>query len=87
MTKYKRKGEEWKETFEHMTKEFKKQIEKFNKEMRGAIKLDPGREWEVTCEEEAYDPDIRLDCGDGSSVKAYTDEDGRMVFKPQKREE
>lgn len=46
------------------------------------------KEWEkVLCGEGAYDPDILLDCGDGSSVKVYTDEDGRMVFKPQKREE
>ena len=86
------KGQEWKETFEHMTEEFEEQIKKFNKEMRGALKLDPEREWEVTCEEEAYDPGIlhipqHLDGGDCEcidiGIEVYTDEDGRMIFKPQ----
>ena len=36
--------------------------------------------------EEEPDIDVSLHFKDGSVVKAYTDEDGRMVFKPQRRE-
>lgn len=36
--------------------------------------------------EEEPDFDVELHFKDGSVVKAYTDEDGRMIFKPQKRE-
>ena len=35
-----------------------------------------------SCEEEP-DIDVEMHFKDGSVVKAYTDEDGRMVFKPQ----
>ncbi len=35
---------------------------------------------------EETDFDVEMHFKDGSVVKAYTDEDGRMAFKPQKRE-
>lgn len=38
-----------------------------------------------SCEEEP-DIDVEMHFKDGSVVKAYTDEEGRMVFKPQGRE-
>nr|DAI41886.1 MAG TPA: hypothetical protein [Caudoviricetes sp.] len=41
---------------------------------------------EKESEEEEPDFDVEMHFKDGSVVKAYTDEDGRMVFKPQKRE-
>lgn len=90
---YENKGKEWKVAFENMTKDFEEGIKKFNKEMRGALKLDPRREWETTCEEEAYDPDIlHIPSGDEDcecidiGVEVYTDEDGRMVLKPWRKE-
>ena len=39
-----------------------------------------------SCEEEP-DIDVEMHFKDGSVVKAYTDEEGRMVFKPQGRGE
>ena len=66
-----------------MTKDFEEHYKRFCKAVDDALTLWPGSEIEAVIGEEAYDPDIQLDCGDGSSVKAYTDEDGRMVFKPQ----
>lgn len=38
---------------------------------------------EKESEEEEPDFDVEMHFKDGSVVKAYTDEDGRMVFKPQ----
>lgn len=38
-------------------------------------------------EEEEPDIDVEMHFKDGSVVKAHTDEDGRMVFKPQGRGE
>lgn len=35
--------------------------------------------------EEEPDFDVELHFKDGSVVEAYTDEDGRMIFKPKKR--
>lgn len=39
---------------------------------------------EKESEEEEPDFDVEMHFKDGSVVKAYTDEEGRMVFKPQK---
>lgn len=38
---------------------------------------------EMVMEEEEPDIDVEMHFKDGSVVKAYTDEEGRMVFKPQ----
>lgn len=38
---------------------------------------------EKESEEEELDIDVEMHFKDGSVVKAYTDEEGRMVFKPQ----
>lgn len=40
---------------------------------------------EKESEEEEPDIDVEMHFKDGSVVKAYTDEEGRMVFKPQGR--
>lgn len=42
---------------------------------------------EKESEEEEPDIDVEMHFKDGSVVKAYTDEEGRMVFKPQGRGE
>lgn len=41
---------------------------------------------EKESEEEEPDFDVEMHFKDGSVVKAYTDKDGRMVFKPQGKE-
>lgn len=69
-----------------MTKEFEDYYKRFCEAVDEALTLWPGSEIEAVTGEEKYDSDILLDCGDGSSVKAYTDEDGCMVFKPTGKE-
>lgn len=68
-----------------MTKEFEEHYKRFCKAVDDALTLWPGTEIEAVTGEEEYDPDILLDCEDGSSVKVYTDEDGYMVFKPTEK--
>lgn len=85
---YDRKAKEWEKNFEHMTKDFEEQVQKFNKKMRGVLKLDTGREWKAMCEEEAYDPDILLDCGGcgDHDMRVHVEDDGYMVFEPKRKE-
>lgn len=69
-----------------MTHEFEEYYKRFCKAVDDALTLWPGSEIEAVIGEEVYDPDIRLDCGDDSSVRVYTDEEGHMVFKPTGKE-
>lgn len=69
-----------------MTHEFEEYYKRFCETVDSALTLYPGKEWYAVSGEEVYDPDIRLDCGDDSSVRVYTDEEGHMVFKPTGKE-
>lgn len=76
-----------------MTQELEDYYKRFCKAVDRALTPHPEKEWYAVMGtscigKEAYDPDILLDCGDcgdSSSVRVYTDEDGHMVFKPQKK--